>query len=110
MAAVSASTTTHQAPVTIEEAVRVVAAQGWVVRIQTETYAQLTHTAGKDGCLLALLFLLGIVPGFIYLLLPVSEQTFFISLDRDGNAIGRIDGGKSQRFERDEKGALWHMP
>jgi len=84
----------------LESAIRPYALQGWLVQNRTGHSAQLTKPAeDKNGCLILVLLLFGILPGILYLLLPRDAQTLLIEVDTDG--IVRENG----RIPRDQTSA-----
>ena len=57
--------------------------QGYIVVSQTDTTAQLTRKKGFSCLLFAILFILGIIPGIIYLLVR-KDKSIYITVDEYG--------------------------
>jgi hypothetical protein len=60
--------------------------QGWILISHTGTTAQLSKPKGSPSCaLIVILFVLGILPGIIYLLLYNAKKEQIVTLFMDEN-------------------------
>jgi hypothetical protein len=58
---------------------------GWRVATRSDTKALLVKNKKTNGCLLAFLLLLFIVPGIIYLFMNKGKSTLKIEVNQEGN-------------------------
>ena len=67
----------------LQQAIESRVKQGYIVVSQTDTTAQLTRKKGFSCLLFAILFILGIIPGIIYLLVR-KDKSIYITVDEYG--------------------------
>jgi hypothetical protein len=79
----------------MQNAIQYFAHRGFRVQSQSDTQVQLVKYQNRSGCFAALLFLLGIIPGIIYLLLVTNR---FVLLTDVGNGIQVSYNNRQPRF------------
>ena len=67
----------------LQQAIESRVKQGYIVVSQTDTTAQLTKKKGFSCLLFTILFILGIIPGIIYLLVR-KDKSIYITVDEYG--------------------------
>jgi hypothetical protein len=76
----------------LENAIAIQARTGWLLVSRTDTTAQMTMEKRPSGCIAIILFLLGIVPGIIYLMLSQGTATLYIEVDEYGSVRRTTNG------------------
>jgi hypothetical protein len=58
--------------------------KGWQIASKTDTSCQLTREKKPDGCLTAILIILFVIPGILYLILMKGTETVVLEIDEQG--------------------------
>lgn len=74
----------------LEDHIRLQAGAGWVVTSRTDTAAQMISEKRPNVVLALLLFVLGIIPGIIYLAVARGTDTIYIEVDEYGQVARTI--------------------
>jgi hypothetical protein len=59
--------------------------KGWQITSRTDTTCQLTKEKKPDGCTTAILILLFVIPGILYLIFMKGTTTVYIEISEDGS-------------------------